>query len=76
MSNKLMFQKIHLFSKNIYLRISTLKVMESGCSKNTFRKLAFKIAFPQKNHLESSMKKHCSPSLLTTWETENDVSSM
>lgn len=40
--------------------------------KNTFRKLAFKIVFPEKNHLETSTKKqYCSPSFCGTWEIQS-----
>lgn len=46
MSNKLLFQILQSLSeKNIYLRVWTLKITESGCLKNTFRKLAFTLFF-------------------------------
>lgn len=49
--------------------------MASGYSKNTFRKLAFKIVFPQekKNHLESSTKNNIAAHLFsvpTKWRTK------
>ena len=54
---------ILIFRRECIFKNSNIEKKGKSCLKNTFRKLAFKIVFPQKNHLESSMKKqYCRPS--------------